>query len=144
MHVTISTLFRMIPVFVLVALMSACATTSTSTDVTSDTLETTSDLSTDITSSTTPGDEPPPSRADEALEFTEANLDRIKTDMASGGGEHLRALATLLGVSVSRQEAFFSLTKDKFTALYSSDETNAEELIERLMDEISANPELMD
>ncbi len=135
--------FRMMTVFTLLAFMTACTTTS-STDATSESLGTTSDVTSDVTSSTTPGEEPAPSEADEALEFTIANLDRIKTDMAAGGGEHLRALATLLGVSVSHQEAFFSITKEKFSSLYSSDKTTAEELVEKLMAEISTNPELRD
>ena len=139
MHTIISFFFRMMTVFALLAFMSACATTTTSTDATSETLGTTSDS----TSSTTPGEEPTPSKEDEALEFTMANLDHIKTDMASGGGEHLRALATPLGVSVSHQEAFFSITKEKFSTLYSSDKTTAEELVKKLKAEISAHPELM-
>lgn len=135
--------FRMMTVFTLLAFMPAC-TTTTSTDATSESLGTTSDVTSDVTSSTTPGEEPTPSEVNEALEFTIANLDRIKTDMAAGGGEHLRALATLLGVSVSHQEAFFSITKEKFSSLYSSDKTTAEELVEKLMAEISAHPELRD
>lgn len=135
--------FRMMTVFTLLAFMPAC-TTTTSTDATSESLGTTSDVTSDVTSSTTPGEEPTLSEVNEALEFTIANLDRIKTDMAAGGGEHLRALATLLGVSVSHQEAFFSITKEKFSSLYSSDKTTAEELVEKLMAEISAHPELRD
>ena len=140
----ISVFFRMMTVFALLAFMFACATTSTSTDATSETLGTISDISSDITSSTTPGEKPTPSKEDEALEFTIANLDHIKTDMASGDGEHLRTLATLLGVSVSHQEAFFFITKEKFSALYSSDKTTAEELVKKLKSEISAHPELRD
>ena len=144
MHTIIPFFFRMMICFALLAFMSACAITSTSTDVTSETLGTTSDISSDIASSTTPGEEPTPSKEGEALEFAIANLDHIKTDMASGGGEHLRALATLLGVLVSHQEAFFSITKEKFSALYSSDKTTAEELVEKLKAEISAHPDLRD
>ncbi len=144
MHRIISSFFRMMTVFLLLAFMSACATTATSTDVTSETLGTTSDVTSEITSSTTPGEEDAPSKTDEALDFTVANLDHIKTDMAAGGGEHLRALATLLGVTVSHQEAFFSFTKEKFRALYRSDKTTAEELVEKFRAEISTNPELKD
>ena len=135
--------FRMMTVFALLAFMAACTTTS-STEATSESIGTTSEGTSDITSSTTPGEEPTPSKADEAIEFTKANLDHIKTDMAAGGGEYLKALATLLGVSVSNQEAFFAITKEKFSDLYSSDKTTAEELVEKLMAEISAHPELTD
>jgi hypothetical protein len=135
--------FRMMTVFALLAFMAACTTTS-STEATSESIGTTSEGTSDITSSTTPGEEPTLSEVDEALEFTIANLDHIKTDMAAGGGEYLKALATLLGVSVSNQEAFFAITKEKFSDLYSSDKTTAKELVEKLMAEISAHPELRD
>jgi hypothetical protein len=78
------------------------------------------------------------------MEFTKANFERVKTDMAVGCGEHLASLATLLGVSPSHQEEFFSFTKENFSTLYSSDETTAEELLAKLDSELSANPRLRD
>ena len=144
MYTTISVFFRMLTVFAFLALMAACATTTGSTEGTSETFANTTDATSALTSSTCPREEPAPTETqpDEALEFTRANLGRIKTDMAAGGGEHLRALSTLLGVNVSQQQAFFSITKEKFSDLYSSDSTTAEELLEKLRYEISSNPEL--
>ncbi len=133
----------MMAIFAVLALMAGCAVTTSSTEGTSETVANTSEASSDLTSSTTPGeDEPAPSETDEALEFTKANLGRIKTDMAAGGGEHLRALSTLLGVPVSQQQTFFSITKENFSDLYSSDKTTAEELLEKLRVEVSSNPGL--
>jgi len=61
-----------------------------------------------------------------------------------GGGEHLTSLATLMGISDSRKPEFFSLTKDKFSTLFSSDQVTPEELLAMLDSEISADPYLMD
>ncbi len=144
MYSTISLFFRMMAIFAVLAMMAACAVTTGSTEGTSETFVNTTEASSDLTSSTCPREDEPaaPTPKDEAMEFTKANLGRIKTDMAAGGGEHLRALATLLGVPVSQQDAFFSITKENFTDLYSSDSTTAEELLEKLRAEISSNPGL--
>ena len=142
MHAKISLFFRMMALFAVLALTAACATTTGSTEGTSETFANTTDATSDLTSSTCPSEEPAPSQETEALAFTQANLGRIKTEMAAGGGEHLRALATLLGVPVSQQQTFFSITKEKFIDLYSSDQTTAEELLKKLNAEISSNPGL--
>ena len=140
MHSTISLFFRMMAIFSVLTLMAACAVTTGSTEGSSETFVNTSEASTKLTSSTSPrGDSSALIPTDEALKFTKANHGRIKTDIAAGGGEHLRALSTLLGVPVIQQQAFFSITKENFTDLYSSDETTSEELLEKLRVEVSSN-----
>lgn len=70
-------------------------------------------------------------------------LERIKTDMAVGGGEHLTSLATLLGVPSHNQPEFFALTKANFSTLFSTEPTTAEELLARLDDRIDTHPALL-
>ena len=145
MNAAISLSFRLMALFAALVLISACAVTTGSTEGTSETFQNTSDASTDLTSSTSPrSDSKKDEGKEEAMEFTRANFERVKIDMAVGGGEHLASLATLLGVSHSHQEEFFSLTKENFSNLYSSDETTAEELLAKLDSELSANPRLRD
>ncbi len=49
--------------------------------------------------------------------FVAANYESLSQDLARGGGEHLASLATLLGVPVAEQDAFFSLAKERYATL---------------------------
>jgi len=123
----------------------ACAVTTKTTEGTSETFQNTTDASSEFTSSTSPrADSAKSSKNDRALAFSKVKLERIKTDMAVGGGEHLTSLATLLGVPAQKQPEFFALTKANFSTLFSSEQTTAEELLARLEDEIGANPRLVE
>src|SRR2546426_6266797 len=42
--------------------------------------------------------------------FAEINFENLAQEMAQGHGEHLASLATLMGVPVDQQPAFFALT----------------------------------
>jgi len=145
MYTAISLSFRLIAIFAALSLMSACAVTTRASQGSSETFANTSEASTKLTSSTSPrSSSKTDTKTEETIEFTRANFERVKTDMAVGGGEHLASLATLLGVSPSHQEEFFSLTKENFSNFYSSDETTAEELLAKLDLELSVNPQLRD
>ena len=132
---------------VAVVAVSSCAVTTRSTQGTSETFQNTSEVSTDFTSSTSPRSSDK-SESDEAkkqaLEFTKVNYERVRTDMAVGGGEHLTSLATLLGISDSCKAEFFSLTKNRFSTLFISDQIAPEELLAELDLELSASPHLKD
>lgn len=149
MRSVISRISWLIAVFAVVAVVSSCFyATTKSTEGTTKSVKPTSKASTDVTSSTSPGSSSDESKPDEsekqALEFTTDNFERLRTDMAVGGGEHLTSLATLMGISDSRKPEFFSLTKNKFSTLFSSDQVTPEELLAMLDLEISADPYLMD
>ena len=123
----------------------ACAVTTNTTESSSKTIQNTSEATSKFTSSTSPGSGSDDSaQREQALSFSRANLERIKTDMAVGGGEHLTSLATLLGVPDRHQQEFFTLTKANFSSLFSSEQTTAEELLAQLDSELHANPDLFE
>jgi hypothetical protein len=128
----------------LLSIVYACAVTVDSTESSSKTFQNTTDASSKFTSSTSPGSDSGGSdKKEQALAFSRAQLERIKTDMAVGGGEHLTSLAVLLGVPSHNQPEFFSLTKANFSTLFSSEPTTAEELLARLEDQLDAHPALL-
>ena len=135
---------RVVALLCVLFMVYACAVTNSSTESSSKTFQNTTDASSKFTSSTSPGSGSSESaKKEQALAFSKVKLERIKTDMAVGGGEHLTSLATLLGVPDYNQQEFFSLTKSNFSILFSSEQTTAEELLARLDDELNANPNLL-
>jgi hypothetical protein len=134
---------RVVAVLGVLCMVYACAVTNSSTESSSQTFQNTTDASSKFTSSTSPGSGSSDSaKKEQALVFSKMNLERIKTDMAVGGGEHLTSLATLLEIPGYNQLEFFALTRSNFSILFSSDQTTAEELLARLDDELNANPNL--
>jgi hypothetical protein len=77
-----------------------------------------------------------------AVVYARANFDNLSQEMARGGGEHLAALATLMGVPAQQQPAFFALTQERYGELYQSDATTADEMLVALNDQMSGHPEL--
>lgn len=123
------------------AMMCSCAVTTASLEGTSETAENTSETSTDFTSSTSPRDDS--ARKDEkTLSFARANMDRLKSDIALGGGEHLASLGSLLGVAATRQGEFSSFARERFDALFGSDRTAPEDFLARLDRELATRPQL--
>jgi hypothetical protein len=144
MGTTIYSFFRAVAVLGVLFMIYACAVTSNSTESSSKTIQNTTDATSNFTSSTTPGsDSSDSAKREQALAFSKAKLERIKTDMAVGGGEHLTSLATLLGVPAHNQHEFFTLTQANFDTLFSTEQTTAEELLARLDNELIANPNLL-
>jgi hypothetical protein len=123
------------------ALLSGCAVTTASLEASSETLVNTAEASTDVTASTSPRGER--AAKDEAtLEYARRSFERLKADMAFGGGEHLASLGSLLGVPAPRQGEFFSLTRERFSALAGPEVKSAEELVANLDAELTRNPQL--
>jgi hypothetical protein len=144
MSTTINTLFRSAAVLGVLCLLYACATTTDTTESSSKTFHNTTNATSKFTSSTSPGGGPSDTAQNEqALAFSRVNLERLKTDMALGGGEHLTSLAALLNVPARNQPAFFALTKANFNTLFVSENTTAEELLARLDNELDANSYLL-
>lgn len=141
---TINSFCRVVAVLGVMSILYACAVTNSSTESSSQTFQNTTDASSKFTSSTSPGsDSSDSAKKEQALAFSKMNLERIKTDMAVGGGEHLTSLATLMEIPAYNQQEFFTLTKSNFSTLFSSEQTTAEELLARLDDELNANPNLL-
>ncbi len=75
---------------------------------------------------------------EQAIEFAEINWMQLSSNMAQGQGEHLTAMAEILHISTAQKPAFYQMTKNKFSQLFSSTETTAEQLVQRLSIEITA------
>ena len=50
--------------------------------------------------------------------FVASNMDTLAVEMAQGNGDHLAALASILGVAEKDKSAFFSLAKDQYEPLF--------------------------
>ena len=74
--------------------------------------------------------------------FVAVNMDNLSQEMAQGNGEHLRALATLMGCSTSVYSDFAGMTQEKYTVLFNGAETSTLELLSGLKREMSAHPAL--
>ncbi|HRF43061.1 MAG TPA: DUF3015 family protein [Candidatus Competibacteraceae bacterium] len=79
-------------------------------------------------------------RQQQTAEFAKVNFQRLKQDIAIGQGEYLSSLATLLSIEPSRQSEFFLFTQRKFTVLFPSDQTTADEMLMALNQEMRADP----
>jgi Protein of unknown function (DUF3015) len=75
--------------------------------------------------------------------FADANLDRLRQEMAQGYGEYLASLASLIGISPGRQGEFFALTQEHFATLFKSEQTSSSEMLVALNRELSAHPGLV-
>lgn len=49
--------------------------------------------------------------------FVAATFESLSEDMARGQGEHLASLATMMGIPLEHQPAFFSLVQDQYQSL---------------------------
>jgi len=70
-------------------------------------------------------------------EFAAVNFEQLKKDMASGRGEHLAALATLLHVPQDQQTAFFTFAQEKFPLICPSEKATASEMVTALSREMA-------
>lgn len=131
---------KLIVIASFMGLLSACAVTTRSTEGTSETLENTTDASSEFTSSTSPRNEARHSDPQRVTQFASANLDRLKEDMARGGGEHLTALAQLLGIKEIHRSEFFTVTRQNYPSLFGTEPTTSEDMLARLSTELDAYP----
>lgn len=74
--------------------------------------------------------------------FAEINFENLSQEMAQGQGEHLASLATLMGVPVDQQPAFFALTQEQYTTLIQSGETAPVAMIKALNVAMAGHPAL--
>lgn len=71
--------------------------------------------------------------------FVASTFDTLSEDMARGGGEHLAALATLMGVPVEQQPAFFAMTQQQYQMLVQAGETSSVAVVKALQDAVSGH-----
>ena len=74
--------------------------------------------------------------------FVASTFETISGDMARGGGEHLAALATLMGVPVDQHPAFFALTQQQYQVLVQAGETSSVAVVKALQDVMGGHPVL--
>lgn len=74
--------------------------------------------------------------------FVAATFENLAGDMARGQGEHLTALATLLGVSTEHHQMFFALVQERYRDLIGRRETSSSALIKALDEAMAGHPAL--
>lgn len=130
---------RPVALILLPFFLAGCGTTSAPTESSTKTFDKTTNSTTDTTSSSTPDKSSSTARAER---FTQENFAQVKTDMATGGGEHLAALAMLLEVPLDQEERFFFLSKERYAALYGTPNTTAGLMLTRLRGAMDADSQL--
>ena len=73
--------------------------------------------------------------------FASANFERLKKNMAAGQGEHLAALASLLGIPGDQQAEFFAFTREKFLLVVPSEQVTSDEMVAALTREMASHPQ---
>jgi uncharacterized protein YceK len=76
-------------------------------------------------------------KTQQAIEFAKVNWMQLSSNMANGQGEYLSVIADLLGVNPAQKQAFYNLSKSKFSQFFPSTETTPEQLVNRLKTEAS-------
>ncbi|WP_028582349.1 DUF3015 family protein [Desulfogranum japonicum] len=102
-------------------MLSGCSPTSAPTESVTNTLDNTVNGLLDVSSSSTPGSSDSGNAGVEA--FTRANYADLKIEMATGDGEHVHALATLLKVPQEKQAQFLALVQEQYMLLYPTSQT---------------------
>lgn len=64
--------------------------------------------------------------------FLDANMERVARDMATGEGEALETLATLIGVDASDRATFYNVSQLNFKTIYSRDDVTSSEVLASL------------
>ncbi|CAL1240607.1 protein of unknown function [Candidatus Methylocalor cossyra] len=124
------------------ALLWACAVTTDSTRSSTETFENTTEASSDFTSSTSPRDKERTSKYSQVSQFVAGNFERVRQDVALGGGEHLAALASLLEVPEADRPAFYRFAKTRFSTWFPSERATPEEVVARLGNDLKRHTAL--
>lgn len=70
------------------------------------------------------------------------NFDSLKKEMASGQGEHLRALSSLLGCRPDEEVQFTSYAQQNYQTIFASTQSEPKAILTAMKKEISDDPEL--
>ena len=74
--------------------------------------------------------------------FLDANMERVARDMATGEGEALETLATLMGVEAADRATFYSVSQSNFKTIYSRDDVSSSEVLASLKAVMSSDATL--
>ncbi|MFO1417576.1 MAG: DUF3015 family protein [Methylotetracoccus sp.] len=125
--------------------IAGCELTTAPTRVTSAPSEGTSATTkgtTEPTSGVTGSSSPKRGEEKQVSNYVSQNFDRVKANMAVGGGPYLESLANLLGVSKAQRPAFFALVKSNYPTWFASEKTTADQISDRLFNLMKQHPEL--
>jgi hypothetical protein len=66
--------------------------------------------------------------------FVADNMDNVATEIASGQGESIEAIADLAGINVESKAYFFTMLQDNFDTIYPSTQVTHEEVVRNIVD----------
>lgn len=74
--------------------------------------------------------------------FVASTFDNLAVDMARGQGEHLEALAVLLGVPTEQRPTFYALAQERYGELVGRGEASPNAMIKALDEAVTGHPVL--
>lgn len=75
--------------------------------------------------------------------FLDANMERVARDMATGEGESLDTLATLMGVEAADKATFYTVSQSNFKTIFSRDDVSSSEVMASLKAVMSTDATLV-
>ena len=72
--------------------------------------------------------------------FVASTFESLSEDLARGKGEHLASLATMMGVAVEHQPAFFSLAQDRYRILLERGEDSPLSVMKAIQETVVGHP----
>jgi len=146
----ISRICSVVALIFAIIVISACSVTVGSFEGSTESFENTteasgdfSEASTKFTSSTSPrGDDDDDDhdhhhdsdavKRENTRQFAKHNFEQLRRDVAVGDGEYLAAVATILEVSSSQREEYYSRSKVSYSEFAASDDADSERLADTL------------
>jgi len=77
-----------------------------------------------------------------AYNFLDSNLDKVARDMATGNGESVTTLASLMGVPESKTSLFIKASKDNFGKIFARDDVRSVDVYAAIINMMRENNEL--
>lgn len=74
--------------------------------------------------------------------FVAMNMDSLAVDMAQGQGEHLAALASMIGINGEDEAAFYGVARDQYGSVFGAEELSSTQLLDSLHTAMLADPSL--
>lgn len=75
--------------------------------------------------------------------FVASTFETLSQDVTRGGGEHLTALATLMGVPVEHHTAFFAMAQQHYRGLVDTGEGSSVAVVKALQDAMNEHRSLL-
>ena len=75
--------------------------------------------------------------------YVDVNFESLRQEMASGQGEYVNTLASLLGASETKRPQMVRFFQSEYKSLFPTPGTSSEELLKNLSEKLSTHPELL-